>query len=212
MIFLCQLQQSWVPVKSDPVTTTISEMYTSLNPRIEDTKWLGIFPYNMSWMGIQIFYKIKILPHYVCLDVISAISWRDWHVRVLPTKKYFHFHSKTNQKLHQYMLMNEHFQLNYRDFGMKITETTQICWDKRKFYEVLKFKSFYKLLNVTMKFSGWKVEILNFEIFYHCWIEKLTFAKSIFKVQHPEYISAPFKFSRARAADSKVSNVDILSK
>lgn len=35
----------------------------------------------------------------------------------------------------------------------------------------------------------------------------LTFAKSIFNVQHPEYMSAPFNVSFARTADSILSNV-----
>lgn len=36
----------------------------------------------------------------------------------------------------------------------------------------------------------------------------LTLAKSILSVQHPEYISAPFKLSRALVAASSVSNVN----
>lgn len=38
-------------------------------------------------------------------------------------------------------------------------------------------------------------------------VKKPTLAQSIFSVQHPEYISAPLRLSRALVADSILSNV-----
>lgn len=90
---------------------------------------------------------------------------------------------------------------------MKITCVRKHCWHK-KWY---KFSVFDFFLQVRIyKFDSSKKEKYIKKTVYGkktCLMFILTLAKSILSVQHPEYISAPLRLSRARAADSNESNV-----